>query len=63
MSAELTSEQRAVIVDRINSEQSQRQVAAALGVSRGAVEKAISIYRTTGDKSRPRSGRPRATTD
>ena len=41
MSAELTTEQRAVIVDRIHSGQSQRQVAAALGYSRGVVEKAI----------------------
>ena len=64
MSSELTTEQRAVIVDRIKSGQSQRQVAAALGVSRGAVEKAISIHRTTGEyKSRPRSGRPRATSN
>lgn len=64
MSAELTTEQRAIIVDRINSGQSQREVATALGISRGAVQKAISIYRSTGDyKSRPRSGRPRATTD
>lgn len=64
MSTELTTEQRAVIVDRIHSGQSQRQVAAALGVSRGAVERAISIHRTTGGfESLPRSGRPRSTTD
>ena len=62
MSAELTTEQRAVIIDRIESGQTQRQVAEAVGVSRGAVQKAIAIYQTTGEyKSRPRSGRPRAT--
>ena len=54
---------RGQIIDLTNEGYSQRQVAAKIGVSKGAVQRTLERFRKTGSySSRPKSGRPRSTT-
>ena len=63
MAKDLSEGVRGQIIALTNEGYSQRQVAARIGVSKGAVQRTLERFRKTGSySSRPKSGRPRSTT-
>ena len=63
MAKELSEGVRGQIVALSNEGFSQRQIAAKIGVSKGAVQRTVERFRKTKSYSNlPRSGRPRCTT-
>ena len=63
MAKDLSEGVRGQIIALTNEGYSQRQVAAKIGVSKGAVQRTLERFRKTGSySSRPKSGRPRSTT-
>ena len=63
MAKDLSEGVRGQIIALTNEGYSQREVAAKIGVSKGAVQRTLERFRKTGSyASRPKSGRPRCTT-
>ena len=63
MAKDLSEGVRGKIIALTNEGHSQREVAAKMGVSKGAAQRTLERFRKTGSySSRPKSGRPRSTT-
>ena len=63
MAKDLSEGVRGKIIALTNEGYSQREVAAKMGVSKGAAQRTLERFRKTGSySSRPKSGRPRSTT-